>query len=246
MRDHDTDHWTLVSIASRIFSDKRARPPGSCPFRHFTLHGSVLHVGLRGSGCHFYLPTHTAPKAGGRGPDCPAPHLPVSMHAFLKRTKSQSSQPQPGRYASRWDAGEGGSLAPSVQGWEVRVQTAHTAGVRSALSRGQVAWYTQKHGRAASRVAERLERNQQVLNGRREEAELEESQPSGSQDVADPETRAGAHGALVRCVTQHRTYPQAIEVGGQRPPCLNLMYNICMHNDPCQTLTGDGLPAPIS
>lgn len=60
MRDRDTGPLTLVSIASRTFSDKRARPPWPCPLRPFPLHRSVLNMGLRGSGSHFHLPPHTA------------------------------------------------------------------------------------------------------------------------------------------------------------------------------------------
>lgn len=61
-------------------------------------------------------------------------------------------------------------------------------------------------------------------------------------------TRTDAHRSAttsVRCITQHITYPQVVKVGGHLLPCLNFMYKICMHNNPCQMPTGDGLTARI-
>ena len=80
--------------------------------------------------------------------------------------------------------------------------------------------------------------------------DLEWHQSSGSESKtqATQKTQTQAHRSartLVRCITQHITYPQVVKVGGHLLPCLNFMHKICMHNKPCQMLTGDGLTALI-
>lgn len=106
-----------MPIASRTFSDKRARSHRSCPCRHFALYCSVPCTGLRGGGSRFLLPTCAAPQS----------HLPGTTHAFLTRMHTHSS-PQPGRAApplALLPDGPGEARWPhQLPGWQVWMRRA--------------------------------------------------------------------------------------------------------------------------
>lgn len=94
-RDYDTSPLTLVSIASRTFSDKRAGPLGHVHLDNFLSAIQFCTWSLEALGPISLFP-HTQPHNGEeRDPECPTPNLPVIMgspchHARFPHTHAQS------------------------------------------------------------------------------------------------------------------------------------------------------------
>lgn len=210
-RGHDTDSLTLVSIASRTFSDKRARSHWSCPCRHFALHCSVLCMGLRGSGSRFLLPTRAAPQS----------HLPGTTHAFLTHMHTQSS-PQPGRAApplALLPDGPGEARRPhQLPGWQVWTRRARSRPTLLATIPPPTC----------------ADPKEGVQNEERPACQSSGSEPKTRPTQKTGPDAGGSAAPLVRCITQHITYLRVVKVGGHLLPCLNFMYKICMHNNPAR------------